>query len=263
MLRNNASAPGSAAGSAANSARAAGSRRGCRAPPGTVARARPPRRSASSSRRVRGRMNRAGSAAARNRAGSQAGATRTPRSSRPATSRARPRPPQLPLGFGQRDVEALLTGLRAFDQELERDRRLPGPGHLRPETYAPARTAGEDFVEAQMPLFAFSSMNSTKIQPSNRWTDSRCLHAVPRTWTIFQERIPATSRPSSASRLKCWSAWHSAPRASRRSIGRRQSSGHAIQAAGSPTVRVGLETLRAGRWRHRRLRTAREEMRDW
>ena len=36
--------------------------------------------------------------------------------------------PQLPFGFRQGDVEALLAGLCALHQELERDRRLSGPG---------------------------------------------------------------------------------------------------------------------------------------
>ena len=36
--------------------------------------------------------------------------------------------PQFALGFGQRDVEALLAGPRALHQELQRDRRLAGAG---------------------------------------------------------------------------------------------------------------------------------------
>ena len=51
--------------------------------------------------------------------------------------------PQFPFGFGQRDVEALLAGLCALHQELQRDRRLSGPGvTLDQEHMLPRESAG-------------------------------------------------------------------------------------------------------------------------
>ena len=65
--------------------------------------------------------------------------------------------PQLPLGFGQRDIQAALAGSRAFEQELQRQRRLS--------------RAGRAFDEVE--VLAHQPAKQDGIQPGNAGTRQR------------------------------------------------------------------------------------------
>src|SRR6185295_7783536 len=97
--------------------------------------------------------------------------------------------PQFALGFGQRDVEAFLAGVRSLHQELERDRGLPGPGRpLDQKHVLPCEPASQDIIQAPNTALCL--------------TRNRLDHNAPPN----HDQCPMASDGSNATELS-WMAW--------------------------------------------------------
>ena len=144
--RNNASAPGSAGDSAASFAPAAGFRTGCRSRRASASAARSRRRCAGSSRRARGRTNRAGSGAVRGRARFPAAPARRSRSVADGPAVRAGAVPQLMFGLGKADINSRLVCRCAGQQKLQRDRGFAGARAAFEQMQAIARQAAAQHV---------------------------------------------------------------------------------------------------------------------